>query len=231
MSKSEYKPINFNLSIGQVRRLKRAKDKQLEVTLSIKKNQYNVGEHTLHLTDSQIAKLNNMKSGVRISLSKTQMKAQTGGWLGAILPAVKAILPAVGKVLGTLGLSAASGAVEGFANKAARGEGMRGGCVEGINIVIPKTDVEIIVKHIKQFEDRNIIPQGSTEFALSNMKEQHGGFIAPLLGILGSIIAPIIAKAVTGNGLKRAGNGLVRAGNNGQGLKKVPRKKRPEKKT
>ena len=49
------------------------------------------------------------------------MKSQTGGFLVAIVPFLtKTILPA----LGTLGLSAASGALSGATNKATRGNGI-----------------------------------------------------------------------------------------------------------
>ena len=54
------------------------------------------------------------------------------------------------------------------------------------------------------------------EMTKHGIQQQNGGFIAPLLGVLGSVVAPLISKIFTGNGLHRAGtqraNGLYRAG-------------------
>jgi hypothetical protein len=57
------------------------------------------------------------------------------------------------------------------------------------------------------------------------IQQQNGGFIAPLLGVLGSVVAPLLSKIFTGNGLHRAGaqraNGLHRAGSQkANGLKR-----------
>jgi hypothetical protein len=148
---------------------------------------------------------------VRISLSKTQMQHQRGGWLSAILPIVKSILPTIGKVLGSIGLAGATGAVSGLAEKAAKG-----GRIEGISMLIPKNDVSTIIKMISKFEKKKIIPAGSTELAKTGIQHQNGGFIAPLLGVLGSVVAPLISKIFTGNGICRAksqkAKGIFRAG-------------------
>ena len=68
---------------------------------------------------------------------------------------------------------------------------------------------------VHEFECRNIIPSGTTEMTRCGFKQQNGGFIAPLLGVLGSVVAPLISKIFTGNGLYRAGTqkatGLKRA--------------------
>ena len=61
------------------------------------------------------------EKGTRIKILETQMESQTGGFLGAIIPFLtKTILPA----LGTLGLSAASGAISRATNKATSGRGL-----------------------------------------------------------------------------------------------------------
>ena len=130
------------------------------------------------------------------------MKHQNGGFLSAILPIVKSILPTVGKVLGQIGLAGATGAVKGLAEKVTKGEG----CIEGIQVIIPKKDVKCIVKLVSEFERNNIIPSGTTELTKDGIKQQNGGFIAPLLGVLGSVVAPLISKIFTGNGLYRAGS-------------------------
>ena len=100
----KYQALNFNLNEKQIKKIQDAKAKNMAITISINKEQFNTGEHTLYLTKSQHKQLSNMKRKKnRITLSKTQMKHQTGGWLSAILPIVISVLPTVGKVLDKLG--------------------------------------------------------------------------------------------------------------------------------
>ena len=131
----KYQSVSFNLNEKQIKKIQTAKAKNMGVTISINKEQFNTGEHTLYLTKSQHKKLTNMKRKKgRITISKTQMKHQNGGFLSAILPIVKSFLPTVGKVLGQIGLAGATGAVKGLAEKVTKGEG----CIEGIQVLIPK---------------------------------------------------------------------------------------------
>ena len=209
----KYHPVNFNLNEKQIKKIQTAKAKNMAVTISVNKEQINTGEHNLFLTKSQYKKLSNMKRKKgRLTLSKTQMKHQNGGWLSAILPVIKSVLPTVGKVLGQIGLAGATGAVKGLAEKVTKGEG----CIEGIQVIIPKEDAESIVKMVHEFECKKLIPLGTTEMTKCGIQQQNGGFIAPLLGVLGSVVAPLISKIFTGNGLYRAGSqkakGLYRAG-------------------
>ena len=209
----KYEPVNFNFNDKQIKKIQTAKAKNMAVTISVMKEQFNTGEHTLYLTKSQQKKLSNMKrKKIRLTLSKTQMKHQNGGWLGAILPVIKSILPTVGKVLGQIGLAGATGAVKGIAEKVTKGEGCY---LEGIQVVIPKEDVENIIQMVHEFECKKLIPSGTTEMTKCGFQQQNGGFIAPLLGVLGSVVAPLISKIFTGNGLYRAGTqkatGLKRA--------------------
>ena len=209
----KYQAVKFNLNEKQIKKLQKAKSNNMAVSISIMKEQFNTGEHILFLTKSQHKKLSNMKRKKgRLTISKTQMKHQNGGFLSAILPIVKSILPTVGKVLGQVGLAGATGAVKGLAERVTKGEG----CIEGIQVIIPKEDAESIIKMVHEFECRKIIPIGTTDMARHGIQQQNGGFIAPLLGVLGSVVAPLISKIFTGNGLHRAGvqraNGLHRAG-------------------
>ena len=115
---TDYIKFNTTLSPGQV---KKARQDGCTVTITVKNSS---GPHELYLTETQLNKIKKAlerKSGARIKFSETQMKGQTGGFLGAIVPFLtKTILPA----LGTLGLSAASGAISGATNKATRGNGI-----------------------------------------------------------------------------------------------------------
>ena len=136
----KYQAVNFNFNEKQIKKIQAAKTKNTGVTISVMKDQFNTGEHTLNLTMTQHKKLSKMKRRASITLSKTQMKHQDGGWLGALLSAAKSFLPTVGKALGQIGLAGATGAVKGLAEKVTKGEG----CIEGIQVIIPKKDVESI---------------------------------------------------------------------------------------
>ena len=81
-----------------------------------------MGPDVLKLTESQLNRLHK-KITARITLSETKMSNHTGGFLSAILPFVSKTIP---PALGTLGLSAASGAISGVTNKATRGGGYSG---------------------------------------------------------------------------------------------------------
>jgi len=315
----KYQPINFNLNEKQIKKIQNAKAKNLSVTITINKKQFNTGKHTLYLTSSQHKKLSTIKTNkIRLTISKSQMKHQTGGWLGALLPIVQSILPTVGKVLGSLGLAGATGAISGLAEKLTKGgcvkpkKKIRGGLIfncsnchenlanQEISLVkknkktyvmsticnacrknnsrkltgfeigtIPITvrnkmiigqkytnsigDFEFcyigigahgsmgrgvkkarvpeinklladklhqpfaktIIKVISDCERKKKFPLGSTKIVKSELKQQNGGFIGPLLMGLASVAAPLITKIFSGNGIYRAGSqnakGLYRA--------------------
>ena len=57
----KYQPVNFNLNEKQIKKIQAAKAKNMAVSISVMKEQFNTGEHTLYLTKSQHKKLSNMK--------------------------------------------------------------------------------------------------------------------------------------------------------------------------
>ena len=118
---SEYIKFNTTLSPGQKTKMRRAKKDGCSTTITIKNT---AGPDESTLTEKQLSKIKKnaaLRKGARIKISETQMKSQTGGFLGAIIPFLtKTILPAPG----TLGLSAASGAISGATNKATSGRGL-----------------------------------------------------------------------------------------------------------
>ena len=115
---AKYIPVGINLSQSQIEKLRHGKLHDKSVTLQIERSQLN-GQYELQLTQRQVIKLKNMKSAsVRITLSRSQMKYQQGGFLGAITkvaaPFLKKTLPKLVKtIVPTLGLSALSGLVSG----------------------------------------------------------------------------------------------------------------------
>jgi intracellular sulfur oxidation DsrE/DsrF family protein len=202
----KYIQSTFNLSESQKEKLIHGKKNGEAVTIQIARGQIG-GSDLLYLTPRQIEKLNKMKTSVRITLSKTQIKAQTGGFLGAIIPFIRAALPTVGKILGTLALSGAAGAISGATNQAVKKK-MSG---EGISLHIPKNEMQLIIESTDKLEQVDIVPKGTTEMIKGQMSEQKGGFIGTLLATLASILLPSL---LGGKGLLRAGHGkgLTRAG-------------------
>ena len=72
-----------------------------------------------------------------------------------------------------------------------------------------------IMKIVQVLEDPNILLKGVTKTIKKETKEQKGGFLSMLLGILG---ASLLGNLLTGKGIVRAGSGnnkgkgVVRAG-------------------
>jgi len=203
-----YNVIQFNLKETQKTKLAHAKKNNESVTLQFEKNQItNTGGEPLYLTQTQINKLNKTTTSVRITFSKTQMKSQIGGFLGAIIPFIRAALPTIGKVLGTLALHGAAGAIGSAASVGVK-KSMKG---KGISLNIPENELQMIIQSANDLEQSNIIPKGTTEMIKKNMDKQDGGFIGTLIATLASILLPSL---LGGKGLVRAGHGkgLTRAG-------------------
>ena len=179
---------------------KARQDGSCTVTITVKNSS---GPHELYLTETQLNKIEKAlarKSGARIKFSETQMKSQTGGFLGAIIPFLtKTILPA----LGTLGLSAASGAISGATNKATRGNGIyrvgdglyRSGDKSGdgiLPVLMDKKTVDKILHAVGSLEKLGVIEEGSLKQSMKEMGEQRGGFIGTLLATLAGSLLPAL---------------------------------------
>ena len=65
------------------------------------------------------------------------------------------------------------------------------------------------MKIVQALEDSNILLKGASETIKNESKEQKGGFLSMLLGILG---ASLLGNLLTGKGTARAGEGTVRGG-------------------
>ena len=186
-------PFQTTLTEGQKKKLISAKKNGKSITITINNN---VGPDVLLLTQTQLKRLQK-KIPARITLSETQMSNQTGGFLSAILPFVtKTILPA----LGTLGLSAASGAISGATNKATRsGTGIyRTG--DGIfPVMMDKKSVKKVLETVEKLENIGLIEKGSLDRSMKEIKEQKGGFIGTLLaGLAGSLLPALFGQGGSG---------------------------------
>ena len=67
--------------------------------------------------------------------------------------------------------------------------------------------MEDISKVVKYLEDSGLLLKGVTETVQNRVKDQKGGFLRMLLGILG---ASLLGNILTGQGINRAGEGIVR---------------------
>jgi hypothetical protein len=237
--------VKVNLKETQKTKLAHAKKNNESVTLQFEKNQISntsTGE-PLYLTQTQINKLNKATTSARITFSKTQMRAQTGGFLGAIIPFIMRALPTIGKTLGSLALHGAAGAISSAASegvkKKMRGNGLSRHILKnklelikaidsaasevvrkkmrgnGLSLHIPKNELELIIKATNKLEQSDIIPAGTTEMIENNIGKQDGGFIGTLIATLASILLPSLL----------GGKGLVRAGHRGDGLTRAGQKK------
>ena len=101
-----------------------------------------------------------------------------------------------------LGLTAAMFAIDGSIQKKIHGS--------GVKLIIEQEDMEIIMKIIKALENYGILLKGVSKTIKNETKEQRGGFLSMLLGILG---ASLLGNLLTGGkGIMRAGDGTVRPG-------------------
>ena len=137
---------------------------------------------------------------------------QSGGFLGILLgPLLKTGLPLIKNVNKPLaksvsiplGLTAvASEADAGIHTKIlGSGHNHRSFTI----LIIPNNEMEDIIKIVKSVEDSGLLLKGVTETVQNEVKEQKGGFLSMLLGIL---FASLLVNLLTGRGTNRAGEGF-----------------------
>ena len=80
-------------------------------------------------------------------------------------------------------------------------------------LIISNDDMQDLLKIIKSLEGSGILLDGITGTVKNEVKEQKGGFLSMLLGILGaSLLGDFVRKNLSGRGVIRAGEGTIRAG-------------------
>ena len=85
-------------------------------------------------------------------------------------------------------------------------------------LIISNDEIHDIIKTVKSLEDSGLLLKGVTETVQNEVKEQKGGFLSMLLGILGAsllgnlLIGEGIYRAGKGKGINREGEGIVRTG-------------------
>ena len=149
---------------------------------------FNKDEHELLLTTRQSTKLRNAinnNSATDIKLRKAQIKKliQSGEFLGKLLsklvgPLMKIALSLAQNVLAPLSLTAAMSAIDGSIQKRIHGS--------GIKLIIEQEDMKDIMKITDALENSGILLKGVSKTIENETKEQRGGFLSMLLGILGA---------------------------------------------
>ena len=218
----EYNTVNTKLSNSQLNKLRSAVKNKQGTTLRMNARMSNGNNlpHKLLLTIRQTTKLrnaikNNLQTNIKLSKAQISKIIQSGGFLGKILgPLLKTGLPllkSVIKLLGLLGLTAVSSAIDAGVQKKIYGSGTT-------TLVISNEEMNDIMKIVQALEDSNILLKCVTKSIKNETREQKGGFLSMLLGTLGaSLLGDVLTKNLSGKGTVRTGEGTVRAG---EGIKK-----------
>ena len=112
------------------------------------------------------------------------------------------IKPLAKSVLIPLGLTAAASAADARIHKEILESG------NTTTLIISDDEINDI-KIVKSLEDSGLLLTGVTEIVQNEVKEQKGGFLSMLLGILS---ASLLGNLLVGKGINRAGEGIVRVG-------------------
>ena len=75
-------------------------------------------------------------------------------------------------------------------------------------LIISNDEIDDIIKIVKSLEDSGLLLKVS-KTVQNKARDQKGGFLSMLLGILG---ASLLGNILAGRGINRAGEGVVRAG-------------------
>jgi len=158
-------------------------------------------------TVKKLAKHKNMGVGLQITVSKNNIRKQTGsGSFSAVLPALRAVAPAIGK---TLGLSALAGAASEGASqiiKKISGKGMTGGQIFRVpndklfmlaqmsNLLTPKQKRDLAAAHS--------LP---SDLNFRVTQKQVGNGVGALLASIGIPLAIEAVKKLTGKGVTGKG--------------------------
>ena len=225
---TQYSSLNVKLSNLQLNKLKSSTKNEADVVLRISSNMVGNSNdntnfpHELLLTNRQVANICKAfakNTSTDIKLSKTQLSKmiQSGGFLGRLLgpllktglPLIKSVIkPLTKSVLIPLGLAAAASAADAGIHKKILGSDHN-----NRTLIISNDEMDDILKIVKSLENSAVLLKSVSETIQHEAKEQRGGFLSMLLGILGaSLLGDILSKDLSGKGTIRAGEGTIRAG-------------------
>ena len=178
--------------------------KAIDTNSFVNKTKFSADINTLDDKIDGVEKNNNSATDIKLSKAQIKKLLQSGGFLGNLLsklagPLMKVALPLARNVLAPLGLTAAMSAIDGSIQKKIYGSGATKGA--GVKLIIEQEDMNDIMKIIKTLENFGILLKGVSKAIKNETKEQKGGFLSMLLGML-----------TVGKGIMHAGDGIVRAG-------------------
>ena len=116
------------------------------------------------------------------------------------------IKPLAKSVLIPLGLTAAAPAADVGIHKKVLGSGHNDR--SSTTLIIANSEMDDIIKIVKSLEDSGLLLKVS-KTVQNKARDQKGGFLSMLLGVLG---ASLLGNILPGRGINRAGEGVVRAG-------------------
>ena len=76
-------------------------------------------------------------------------------------------------------------------------------------LIISNEEMNDIMKIVKSLEESGLLIKGVSQTIKNEAKEQKGGFLSMLLGVLG---ASLLENLLTGKDIIRAGEGTIRTG-------------------
>ena len=121
------------------------------------------------------------------------------------MPLIGNVLKPLAKsVLITLGLAASASATDAAIHKKMFGSG-------NTTLIISNEEMNDIMKIVKSFEESGSLIKGVNETIKNEVKEQKGGFLGMLLGILG---ASLLVNLLRGKDTIRRSKGTIRVGEN-----------------
>ena len=226
MKMTQYNSLNVKLSNSQLNKLKSAIKNETEVVLRLSSNMIGDNEtnfpHKLLLTNRQVSNLrkafaNHLSADIKLSKTQLSKMIQSGGFLGRLLgpllktglPLIKNVIKPLAKsVLIPLGLTAAASAADAGIHKKILGSGHNRPSSSASHnlttLIVSNDEIGDIIKIVKPLEDSGLLLKGVTETVQNEVKEQKGGFLSMILGILG---ASLLGNLLTGRGINRAGKG------------------------
>ena len=142
------------------------------------------------LSEQDLLSLRNLKAN--------QVGDGLGGLFKAAVPFIKNVLP---KVLGSLGLAAASGAISGATHKATKGKGLFRHSGGACNFT--KCELEDVMKLGNYLVKEKMLERNFVNKMNKDIQEQKGGFLGTLVASLAGSLLPSL---LGGKGLYRAGD-------------------------
>ena len=226
--------IKVSLSSNQKKNLSNAYHKRETIVLRLTKDALS-GNNTLLVPKNvvkRLAKNRQMKKGMDIKLSKTNIRKQVGGsLLSTVLSLGKTFAPSLAK---TLGLSALAGAASEGASQIVKkisGKGVQTGGFRNGNhsashfpkesgFLIPQNKISQLITYKNLLTDKqkrdilNALQTGSG-IHIRPTKVQRGGFLGTLLASIGVPLVLNALKGLTGAGAPRMGQPKRRQSTNG----------------